>query len=66
MTTAFMEPSEPFSVEMLKGRVRVVGELSNKEDAQTLLDFLKSAISFLPAKSTAVAIRVRDSDDFDL
>lgn len=72
MTTAFMEPTEPFSVEMLKGRVRVVGELSNKEDAQTLLDFLKSAISFLPTKSTAVALRgddhtqAPDDDDFDL
>jgi hypothetical protein len=49
---ATIAPSEPFSVEMLKGRVRVVGELSNKEDAQTLLDFLKSAVAFLPAKAS--------------
>lgn len=45
------EAAEPFSVELLKGRVRVVGELSNREDAQTLLDFLKSAMGFLPEKS---------------
>lgn len=50
MTTATQTLSEPFSVELLKGRVRVVGDLSNQEDAQTLMDFLKSAIGFLPAK----------------
>lgn len=52
VTPAMVFPQEPFSVEMLKGRVRVVGDLSNKEDAETLLEFLKSALAFLPDKTT--------------
>lgn len=57
-----METGDPFSVEMLKGRVRVVGDLSNREDAQTLLDFLKSAIMFLPAKANP-SLPVQIDDD---
>ena len=45
-----MVANEPFSVELLKGRVRVVGDLVTREDAKTLLDFLTSAMAFLPEK----------------
>lgn len=59
------ESGDPFSVEMLKGRVRVVGDLSNREDAQTLLDFLKSAIAFLPAKSASPKAGWSNDDEED-
>lgn len=58
-----VETDDPFSVEMLKGRVRVVGDLSNREDAQTLLDFLKSAIAFLPAKATVLPPAQNEDED---
>jgi hypothetical protein len=54
------EASEPFSVELLKGRIRVVGELSNREDARTLLNFLNTAIGFLP--ETKAANEVTDDE----
>lgn len=63
---AAMPPTgDPFSVEMLKGRVRVVGDLSNKEDAQTLMDFLKSAIVFLPDAEQAKARSDDDEEDHE-
>lgn len=60
---ATVEAGDPFSVEMLKGRVRVVGDLSNREDAQTLLDFLKSAIAFLPAKANLPSPALNEDED---
>lgn len=51
---------EPFSVELLKGRVRVVGDLTNREDAQILLDFLKSAMLFLPDKQETQQFSARE------
>ena len=51
---------EPFSVELLKGRVRVVGELSNRQDAQMLVDFLKSTMLFLPDFAPPEDIRAED------
>lgn len=53
-------PLEPFSVELLKGRVRVVGDLVTREDAQTLLDFLRSAMAFLPEKTTSPGFQAED------
>lgn len=57
--------TEPFSVELLKGRVRVVGELSNRQDAQMLLDFLKSTMMFLPEGMPADTIGYGDADEDD-
>jgi hypothetical protein len=57
---------EPFSVELLKGRVRVVGELSNREDAQTLMDFLKSALMFLPTQKQVSSLSEEAEDEDDL
>lgn len=60
-----MQPAEPFSVEFAGGRIRLVGELSNQEDARTLLDYLKAAVAFLPAKKTDAVNQDRGRDDFD-
>jgi hypothetical protein len=43
------EVGQPFSVELLSDRFRVVGELTSKEDAQKLIDILNMAINILPA-----------------
>ena len=53
------QPSEPFSVELLKGRVRVVGELSNQQDATMLIKFLQSTMLFLP---TEEVLRMAEKD----
>jgi hypothetical protein len=63
-----MPPGDPFSVEMMKGRVRVVGELSNKGDAKMLMDFLRMAIAFLPEKgqdSSPLAEDTTQASDWD-
>lgn len=52
--------ADPFSVELLKGRVRVVGDLSNREDAMTLMEFLKSAMAFLPSSPDS---KVAENDE---
>jgi len=55
--------SEPFSVELMRDRFRVVGELASKADAQKLIDILKMAVNLLP--DIAVATRQEiDDDDF--
>lgn len=56
--------SEPFSVELMRDRFRVVGELASKADAQKLIDILKMAVNLLPDIAIAPPQEV-DDDDFD-
>lgn len=55
--------SEPFSVELMRDRFRVVGELVSKADAQKLIDILKMAINLLPETATT-PLQEDDDDDF--
>jgi hypothetical protein len=54
-----MPTSEPFSVELMRNRFRVVGELTTRADAEKLISILQAAMSFLPEKAEAEA-----EDDF--
>jgi hypothetical protein len=51
---------EPFSVELMRDRFRVVGELVSKADALKLIDILKMAANLLPER--AEALFPEDSD----
>lgn len=53
--------SEPFSVELMRDRFRVVGELASKADAQKLIDILMMAVKLLP--DSAPNERVAENDD---
>lgn len=56
--------SEPFSVELMRDRFRVVGELASKTDAQKLIEILKMAVSLLPDRASNERV-MADDDAFD-
>lgn len=58
-------PSEPFSVELMRDRFRVVGELASKADAQKLIDILKMAINLLPEREASTPVQSGDEMDDD-
>jgi len=58
-----MSTSEPFSVELMRDRFRVVGELASKADAQKLIDILKMAVNLLPDRAEAPTPIETSSDD---
>lgn len=64
--------SEPFSIEMLRDRFRVVGELTSKADALRLVEMIKAAATFLPEKEKPIFpedsdhSQAPDNDDYDL
>jgi hypothetical protein len=45
------QDDEPFSVELMRNRFRVVGELTSREDAEKLISILNAAKAFLPEKA---------------
>lgn len=56
--------SEPFSVELMRDRFRVVGELASKADAQKLIDILMMAVNLLPDRAPNERV-LTDDDAFD-
>lgn len=53
---------EPFSIELLRDRFRVAGELTSKADAEKLIEMLKLAANFLPETPTPIA-EIDDDDE---
>lgn len=65
MSQRSASPGEPFSVELMRDRFRVVGELASKADAQKLIDILKMAINLLPEREAATPMQSGDEMDDD-